>query len=72
MTYLIPLVPGFLSRRLELIRRIVPVGLVVDKIALGQVFLPVLQSSLVSYGSTNNNPVAGNVPIKCHNSIAVY
>jgi len=58
--------------RLEFIPRIVPVGFVVDKITLEQVFFPVLQSSLVSYGSTNNRPVAGNLPIDCHNSIAVY
>jgi len=72
MTYLSPLVPGFLSRRLEFIPTIVPVGLVVDKITLGQIFLPVLQSSLVSYVSASNNPVAGNVPIMCHSSIALY
>jgi hypothetical protein len=72
MPYVSPLVTGFLSRSVEFIPTVVPVGLVVDKITLGQVFVPVLQSSLVSYGSTNNNPVAGNVPNKCHNSVVVY
>lgn len=72
MTYLSPLVPGFLLRRFEFIPTIVPVGLMVDKSTLGQVFLPVLQSSLVSYVSASNDPVAGNVPIKRQNSIAVY
>jgi hypothetical protein len=72
MTYLSPLVPDFQSRRLEFIPRIVRLGLVVDKITLAQVFLPILQSSLVSYVSINNNPVTENVPIKCNNSAAVY
>jgi len=59
VTYLIPLVPGFLSHRLELIPRIVPVGLVVDKIALGQVFLPVLKLSALSFVSNQVSPAEG-------------
>jgi hypothetical protein len=55
-------VPGFLPRRLEFSSWLVPVGLGVDKVTVGPVFLPVLRFSPVGYVSTNDNLIEETWP----------
>jgi hypothetical protein len=59
MTYLSPIVPRLLTQRLGFSPGLVPAGLVVDKITLGQVFLPVLQLSPFNFVSNKDSPAEG-------------